>query len=313
MCGGCWNGVWKRTRRSGCGTSGIWSCCWRTRPFRPPLTATSRFGRLPWIAAVAVLVAGLGVALWALWRANPASGASAGAAGCRSGRGCFLAASQPGARWEQRRHLSRWDAAGICIGHVRPSCSPGGWINRKPLSSRERRGHPHRSSRPDRQWIGFQIRQQAEQDLGGRRRGGPAGLTPATPSRASWGEDGNILRGRPWGRAWYGFPTAEARPRPSRRWPRENSRLAFPQILPGGKAVLFSAYTALNADASSIEVMTLADHHRKTVSRGGTSPRYLATSNGAGYLVYHQQGNPVRGPVRSGQAGNAWDGPAHPG
>jgi len=32
--------------------------------------------------------------------------------------------------------------------------------------------------------------------------------------------------------------------------------------------------------------MTLADHHRKTVSRGGTSPRYLATSNGAGHLVY---------------------------
>jgi len=29
----------------------------------------------------------------------------------------------------------------------------------------------------------------------------------------------------------------------------------------------------------------LADHHRKIVSRGGTS-HYLATSNGAGYLVY---------------------------
>ena len=32
--------------------------------------------------------------------------------------------------------------------------------------------------------------------------------------------------------------------------------------------------------------MTLADHHRKVVVLGGTSPRYLATSNGAGYLVY---------------------------
>ena len=55
--------------------------------------------------------------------------------------------------------------------------------------------------------------------------------------------------------------------------------------------ILFSAYTAQNPDASSIQVLTLADGHRKTVSRGGTSPRYLAssngsTSNGFGYLVY---------------------------
>jgi serine/threonine-protein kinase len=32
--------------------------------------------------------------------------------------------------------------------------------------------------------------------------------------------------------------------------------------------------------------MTLADHHRKVVVQGGTSPRYLATQNGAGYLLY---------------------------
>jgi serine/threonine-protein kinase len=64
------------------------------------------------------------------------------------------------------------------------------------------------------------------------------------------------------------------------------SGLTSPQILPGGKAVLFSAYTGLSPDAASIEVMTLAGRQRKTVVRGGTSPRYLAASNGAGYLVY---------------------------
>jgi Tol biopolymer transport system component len=58
-----------------------------------------------------------------------------------------------------------------------------------------------------------------------------------------------------------------------------------PQILPGGKAVLFAAYTAANLDAASINVMTLADRHRKTVTRG-TSPQYLASANRAGYLVY---------------------------
>jgi serine/threonine-protein kinase len=39
----------------------------------------------------------------------------------------------------------------------------------------------------------------------------------------------------------------------------------------------------------TIEVFTLADRHRKVVARGGTSPRYLATSSGAGHLVYVNQ------------------------
>jgi hypothetical protein len=49
--------------------------------------------------------------------------------------------------------------------------------------------------------------------------------------------------------------------------------LAFPQILPGGEAVLFTSYdAALNADTASIRVMTLAVRHRKIVVQGGTSP-----------------------------------------
>ena len=39
-------------------------------------------------------------------------------------------------------------------------------------------------------------------------------------------------------------------------------------------------------DKTTIEVVTLADRQRKTVVRGGASPRYLATANGTGHLVY---------------------------
>jgi serine/threonine-protein kinase len=136
---------------------------------------------------------------------------------------------------------------------------------------------------PDGQWIGFQttgklnkisVEGGAVVPLGDV--GGFAG--------ASWGEDGNILLGTPHGlvriRDSGGAPETVA------ALAKGESGLPFPQLLPGGKAILFSAYTAVNADASSIEVMTLADHHRKTVSRSGTSPRYLATSNGTGHLVY---------------------------
>ena len=66
----------------------------------------------------------------------------------------------------------------------------------------------------------------------------------------------------------------------------------WPQILPGGKAVLFTAHTAVvgGFDGANIEVMSLADHRRKTLVRGGTFGRYLPTSNGAGHLVYISNG-----------------------
>jgi prophage maintenance system killer protein len=95
----------------------------------------------------------------------------------------------------------------------------------------------------------------------------------------SWGDDGAIyvgVRGKGLVRIrdGGGAPETVAALGPG------DAMMAFPQILPGGKALLFSAYTAVSSDAASIQVMTLADHHRKTVSRGGTSPRYLATPNG---------------------------------
>jgi serine/threonine-protein kinase len=137
----------------------------------------------------------------------------------------------------------------------------------------------------DSQWIGFE-------GNGGKLNkisveGGavvpladPGGFTPG-----SWGEDGNIYVGVQ-GKGLVRVRDGGGAPETVAPLGNGGIALLFPQLLPGGKAVLFSAYTSQNADASSIEVMTLADHHRKTVSRGGTSPRYVATSNGAGYLVY---------------------------
>ena len=61
----------------------------------------------------------------------------------------------------------------------------------------------------------------------------------------------------------------------------------WPQILPGGKAVLFTAHTAtIGFDAANIEVMSLADHRTRTLVRGGTYGRYLPS----GHLVYVNRG-----------------------
>ena len=61
----------------------------------------------------------------------------------------------------------------------------------------------------------------------------------------------------------------------------------WPQILPGGKAVLFTANTnGTEFDAANIEVMSFSDHRRKTLVRGGTFGRYLPS----GHLVYVNRG-----------------------
>jgi serine/threonine-protein kinase len=62
---------------------------------------------------------------------------------------------------------------------------------------------------------------------------------------------------------------------------------AFPQILPGSRAVLFLAVPlSYDADQSRIEVVSLADHRRKVLVQGGTSPHYLMS----GHLVYASKG-----------------------
>lgn len=59
-----------------------------------------------------------------------------------------------------------------------------------------------------------------------------------------------------------------------------------PQSLPGGTAVLFMADSPGDVNQSTIQVLTLADGQKKTVIRGGASARYVATADGAGYLIY---------------------------
>jgi hypothetical protein len=63
----------------------------------------------------------------------------------------------------------------------------------------------------------------------------------------------------------------------------------WPQVLPGSQAVLFTSATEIGTgyDDASIDVISLKTGERKTIQRGGFSPRYLADatgSNGTGHL-----------------------------
>ena len=103
----------------------------------------------------------------------------------------------------------------------------------------------------------------------------------------SWGEDGSIIAALGNNGGLSRIPSAGGPPTPVTDLQNGEGTHRWPQILPGGKAVLFTASTTTGVfDAANIEVMSLADHSRKTLVRGGTFGRYLPS----GHLVYVNRG-----------------------
>jgi serine/threonine-protein kinase len=152
------------------------------------------------------------------------------------------------------------------------------------LSGTENASEPFFS--PDGQWIGFAA--------GGYLKkvsilgGAPATLCQAEVSRgASWGEDGSIvfssaLSGLARVPAEGGTPQALTKPAN-----KGESTHRFPQILPGGKAVLFTGLVSNSRfDDANIEVLYLKTGETKVVQRGGYFGRYLPS----GHLVFVHQG-----------------------
>ena len=103
------------------------------------------------------------------------------------------------------------------------------------------------------------------------------------------------------------IPSAGGAPTPVTELAQGEATHRWPQILPGGKAVLFTSHTAITGfDGANIEVMTLADHHRKTLQRGGTFGTLPARVERERVLGLHQQRNSVCPALRPRQVGSAW-------
>ncbi|MGA7793132.1 MAG: protein kinase [Candidatus Acidiferrales bacterium] len=103
----------------------------------------------------------------------------------------------------------------------------------------------------------------------------------------SWGEDGNIIAALSVSGGLSRIRSSGGTPTPVTDLQNGEQTHRWPQILPGGKAVLFTAgITTAAFDGANIEVMSLADHRTKTLVRGGTYGRYLPS----GQLVYVNRG-----------------------
>ena len=137
---------------------------------------------------------------------------------------------------------------------------------------------------PDGQWVAFSAGENLKKTS---VEGGPV-ITlcraPLAPG-GSWGDDGNIV---------IAFNFFLSRVPSTGGTPKRLTELApgeiahrWPQVLPGSRAVLFSAYTSMTGlDGATIEVQSLRDGQRKTLVRGGTWGRYLPS----GHLVYISNG-----------------------
>ena len=139
---------------------------------------------------------------------------------------------------------------------------------------------------PDGRWVAF--------FAGGRLKkvsvegGAVIDLCAAPNGRGgSWGGNGNIIAVLSNTGGLSRIPSAGGVPAPVSELAQGEGTHRWPQILPGGTAVLFTTSgTVARFDGANIEVMSLADHRRKTLQRGGTFGRYLPS----GHLVYVSRG-----------------------
>jgi predicted Ser/Thr protein kinase/WD40 repeat protein len=143
---------------------------------------------------------------------------------------------------------------------------------------------------PDNQWVGFfAVGKLKKISVQG---GAPVTLCAAPADYgASWGEDGNIVVALGQISGLSRIPSAGGDPQPLTQLSKLEGTHQWPQILPGGQAVLFTAATGVKTtDNAFVEAISLKTGAVKTLFRGGYFARYLPANGDHGYLIYLHQG-----------------------
>jgi Tol biopolymer transport system component len=156
------------------------------------------------------------------------------------------------------------------------------------LSGTENAGDPFFS--PDGQWIGFFADGKLKKIS---VRGGAAVTLCDAPFDfgGSWGDEGTIVF-TPNVAALSKISSAGGTPQTLTTLDKQVGEVThrWPQVLPGGKAVLFTSSTGVAGAASfedaEIVVHSMTSGQRKTVQRGGFHARYLPS----GHVVYMHEG-----------------------
>jgi tRNA A-37 threonylcarbamoyl transferase component Bud32 len=118
--------------------------------------------------------------------------------------------------------------------------------------------------------------------------GAPVTLAEASnPRGASWGEDGTIVASLTNTAALYRIPASAGLPQPLTQLRDGEVTHRWPQVLPGGQAVMFTASKNLSDyESASVEVLAYKTGEIKVVQQGGYFGRYTTS----GHLLYVHDG-----------------------
>jgi len=237
---------------------------------------------LPWALAGALALALLTVlALWAPWRTAPPAAplrleATIGADVSIVNLGASLALSSDGSILAFAAQDSQGQKLYIRrLGELRATPLAGTANARDPFFS------------PDGQWIAFF----ADGKLKKISATGGAAVTLCDAGDArggTWAEDGSIVfQPAAAGAGLSRVSSAGGAPAPLTKLGTGEVTQRWPQVLPGGKAVLYTAHSTVSGfDDATIVLQPLPDGAPKVVQRGGYYGRYLRS----GHLVYVHQG-----------------------
>jgi serine/threonine-protein kinase len=240
----------------------------------------SRFGNVGWVAA-AVLAVVAAVAGWDWWHSPPP--AEKPLIRLDVDLGPDISLPPPGLRGNAVV-ISR---DGTRIAYVAGRLYTRRLDQEKPTELPGTQGAASPFFSPDGQWIGFTARNTVNKIS---VEGGAAvslSDVPVSIPAAWWSEDGYIYTSRD-GTGILRVPAAGGAPtKVTELNAGKELAHAYPQPLPGGKALLFTAYTIPpNPDRATLEVFTLADRRRKVLVPGGIYGRYLLS----GHLIYGSKG-----------------------
>jgi serine/threonine-protein kinase len=167
------------------------------------------------------------------------------------------------------RFLNQWD--GVMVAAARGNLGPY-----QPFFS------------PDGQWLGFVTPTELKKVP--VRGGTPITLCKVNFNRgASWGTDGNIIFAPNPDSGLFRVSATGGNPEPLTDLDKEANETThrWPQVLPGGKAVLFTSLSeGSRFESASLEVLNLKTGKRRVLHRGASYGRYV----GSGHVIYSNQG-----------------------
>jgi len=133
---------------------------------------------------------------------------------------------------------------------------------------------------PDGQWLGFSDGRKLKKIS----VSGGAPVTIADGIAAGWGSNDMIVIANA-ANLWQ-VSASGGTPQPLTQLEKGELAHAWPEILPGGKAVVFTVFTSENPDDAQIAMQSLETGKRKVLVNGGSYARYASS----GHLVYIRSG-----------------------